>query len=73
MGVPSSLPYPVSLSRDGIPRIIPVFHRRLIRRRDDRADRIVRLYLSFFTLNRLILVVKRGGNPFFLEYCLRSE
>lgn len=64
MGVPSRLPYPISLSRDGIPRVIPRFNRELIRRRDERADRIVQLFLSYLKVARLIQMVKRRGDKF---------
>lgn len=45
-----SLSVPVSLTRSGYPRIIPSFHRKMILRKDDRADVLVRLYCSFFSL-----------------------
>lgn len=45
---PDLLPFPVSLTRSGYPRIIPRFHRRMIYRRDDKADILVKIYLSFF-------------------------
>lgn len=45
---------PISLTRSGCPRIIPSFHRRMIYKRDDKADLLVKLYLSFFTLSKLI-------------------
>ena len=48
----------ISLSRDGIPRCIPEFHRRMIRMRDCKADRLVQLYLSFFSISKLILLVR---------------
>ena len=54
-----SLALPVSLTRKGYPRIIPSFHRRLIYRRDDRADQLVQIYLSFFSLSKIILLAKR--------------
>lgn len=34
----SLLPVPVSLNRSGYPRIIPSFHRRMIMRKDEKAD-----------------------------------
>ncbi|KAL0293073.1 UNVERIFIED_CONTAM: hypothetical protein Scaly_3147500 [Sesamum calycinum] len=43
----------------GAPRIIPSFHRRLILRKDDRADILVQLYLSFFSLSKIIVLAKR--------------
>lgn len=33
-----ALPHPISLTRCGLPRNIPAFHRHMIRRRDDKAD-----------------------------------
>lgn len=42
----TELSVPISLTRTGLPRIIPPFHRKVIRRRDDRADIVVKLYLS---------------------------
>lgn len=53
------LPFPVSLTRTGLPRRIPSFHRAAISRRDEKADKLVRLYLSFFSISKLILVNKR--------------
>lgn len=43
-----SSPVSVSLTRSGLPRIIPIHHRHRISVRDDRADYLVRLYLWFF-------------------------
>lgn len=54
------LPFPVSLNRSGIPRCIPSFHRKMISRRDETADQLVRFYLSMFSLSKLILVRKKG-------------
>lgn len=48
----------VSLSRSGIPRIIPRHHRNQIRLRTERSDYLVRLYLSWFSLNRIIKLAK---------------
>lgn len=42
--------FPVSLTRSGIPRCIPSFHRRLISRRDERSDKLVKFYLSLLIL-----------------------
>lgn len=52
------LPVPVSLTRSGYPRIIPAFHRKKIYAKDDRADQLVKVYLSFFSLNRIIRLSK---------------
>ncbi|KAJ4963572.1 hypothetical protein NE237_023511 [Protea cynaroides] len=48
----------ISLSRDGIPRCFPEFHRRMISMRDCKADRLVQLDLSFFSISKLILLVR---------------
>lgn len=48
----------VSLTRSGIPRIIPKVHRRRIRLKDDRADYLVKLYLSWFSLAKVIKLAK---------------
>ena len=54
-GIPleSSAPM-ISLSRSKLPRIIPVRLRHVIKQRNARSDFIVRLYLSWFTLARVI-------------------
>lgn len=52
------LPISVSLTRSGFPRIIPAHHRRLMLARDDRADRLVKCYLSWFSLAKLITLAK---------------
>jgi len=54
-----SLPHPISLTGGGLPRVIPAFHRRLIRMGGDRGDRLVRFYLSVFSLGKLVVVAKR--------------
>ncbi len=56
---PELLPVPISLTRSGIPTIIPPFHRQIIRSGGDRADPLVRMYLSFFSLNKLIQRAKK--------------
>jgi len=56
---PDLLPFPVSLTRSGYPRIIPRFHRRMIYRRDDKADMLVKIYLSFLTVGRIIPLAKK--------------
>lgn len=67
---PELLPVPVSLNRSGYPRIIPRFHRRMMMRKDDRADVLVKLYLS---LSRdsiesflCVLVIRNGFSNSFL-------
>lgn len=41
------LPYPISLTRTGLPRCIPTFHRRVIASRSDRSDKVVRIVFLF--------------------------
>lgn len=53
------LPVPVSLSRSGYPRMIPSFHRLMIYKKDDRADQLVQMYLSFFALCKIIELAKK--------------
>jgi len=55
-GDPSTglLPFPVSLTRKGYPTIIPFFHRLMIYRKDEKADNSVQLYLSWFSLAKVI-------------------
>lgn len=53
------LPVPVSLTRSGYPRIIPSFHRRMMYKKDDRADQLVQIYLSFFSLAKIIELAKK--------------
>lgn len=49
---PSLLPFPVSLTRSGFPRIIPYFHLHLIYKRDERSDREVQVYCRSFHLQK---------------------
>lgn len=49
-----SLSVPVSLTRTGLQRIIPIMVRRAIRVGDSRADKWVRIYLSWFGAARLV-------------------
>lgn len=48
----------VSLSRSGIPRLIPAHLRHVLAQRDDRADRLCRLYLTLFSVSRIIKLAK---------------
>lgn len=59
------LPVMVSLTRAGYPRIIPSFHRNMIKKGDDRADRLVQLYLSFFTISKIIELAKKVSSSTF--------
>lgn len=52
------LPFPISLTQTGYPRIIPSFHWHLIRRRDSRSDVLVRLYMSGFSIGRIVKLAK---------------
>lgn len=49
-----ALPFPVSNTRSGIPRCIPSFHRHMSLRRDEKADKLVKFYLSLFSLFQLV-------------------
>lgn len=55
----SLLPVPVSLLRAGYPKIIPKFHRRMMMVKDDKADMLVRIYLSYFSLCRGLSALQR--------------
>lgn len=62
---PALLPFPISLTRSGYPRIIPSFHRLKIGKGDDEADRLVRMYLSFFSLYKVITLAKSVNDGLF--------
>lgn len=51
-------PLSVSLTRLGIPRIIPVRHRHIIACHNERSDYLVQLYLSWFTLSKIRKLAK---------------
>ncbi|KAG6467802.1 hypothetical protein ZIOFF_074318 (mitochondrion) [Zingiber officinale] len=55
----------VSLSRDGLPRIIPKHHRSLIKKRGDRGHFLVRLSLSWFSVCRVVMLAKRVSKATF--------
>ena len=57
--IPSIIPVPVSLTRSGYPRIIPSFHRFMIYVKDDKADLLVKVYMSFFSLSKFIELAKK--------------
>lgn len=63
----------VSLTRSGIPRIIPKYHRMIIRRRDSRSDRLVKLYLSWFGLSRIVELAKPIGKATFKSIITPTE
>jgi len=53
--IPKELTVPmVYLKRGGLPRIIPAHHPEMIRRYDSNADRVVKRYLSCFSLAKEI-------------------
>lgn len=55
----------IRLTRTGLPCIIPSFHRKMIRRRDEKADRLVKLYLSLFTVTKIIPLCTRVSRKTF--------
>lgn len=63
----------VSLTRTGIPKVIPVYLRKIIRRRDDRADKWVRIYLSWFGLAKLIQLAPKVSKDTFSSISKPSE
>lgn len=60
-----SLSVSISLTRTGLPRIIPTHIRKLIRNRDERADTWVRIYLSWFGISRLIALAPKVSKATF--------
>lgn len=62
---PIHQPFPISLSRSGYPRIIPAYHRHVIMLGGDRADDLVKLYMSFFSLTKAIPLAKRVSQSTF--------
>lgn len=61
-GVPGPkvpLPFQLSLTRSGYPKIIPSFHRKMIRKKDEKADQLVKIYLSYFSVCRAVKLAKR--------------
>lgn len=53
------LPVPIALTRSGLPRIIPSFIRKKIRMRDGIADMWVQIFLSLFSLHRIVPLAKK--------------
>lgn len=49
----------IALTRTGLPCIIPRHLRKIIRLRNERSDQLVKLYLSWFTLAKIIQLAKR--------------
>ena len=68
--VPDSLSPAVSLTRCGLPRIIPSFHRGKIRRGD---ARIIQLYMSLFTVSKLIPLAKKIDKTLFTSIVSPSD
>jgi hypothetical protein len=62
---PGLLSVPLSLTRTGLPRILPAHHRRAIIKSDSKADMLVKLYLSLFSLSRVILLAKKVSKATF--------
>lgn len=60
-----SLSVPIGLTRSGIPTIIPTVLRKHIRARDARGDRIVKLYLSWFSLSKLVQLAPKVSKETF--------
>lgn len=55
----SSYPFRISLNRSGYPRIIPRYHRKVLMGKDSRRDMICKLYLSLFSVNKIILLAPK--------------
>lgn len=70
---PSLLPVPISLTRGGLPRIIPTFHRKMMRRRDEKADRLVQVYFSFFGLAKLVKLAKPVRKSLFKSFITPAD
>nr|DAC76753.1 TPA_inf: RNA-dependent RNA polymerase [Beta vulgaris mitovirus 1] len=63
--VDRNLSVPVSLSRSGLPIIIPSFHRKVIMCRNERSDVVIQFYLSLFSINRMIPLAKKVSKDTF--------
>lgn len=61
----TSVSTPVSLTRTGYPRIILSYHRRMIRKKDSKSDKLVQWYLSIFSISRAVLLAKRRSYKMF--------
>lgn len=64
-GEPYSMKVKVSLTGYGIPRIIPTYHRRMIREGGPKGDQVVKMYLSWFSLSKLILLAPKVSKSTF--------
>ncbi|KAK2655666.1 hypothetical protein Ddye_008718 [Dipteronia dyeriana] len=61
------LSVPVSLTMFGLHRFIPSYHIKIIHKKDDRANRLVKLYLSWFGLPRIVELAKHISKATFLS------
>lgn len=59
------MPVFVALNGSGFPLRIPGFHRRIIMEHSSRSDTLVKLYLSWFSLYKLILLTKKVNKDTF--------
>jgi hypothetical protein len=50
-----------SCTRSGLPRIIPSSHRKILRKRDDKAQHVARIYLTIFGFSRVY--VRKKTHP----------
>lgn len=55
----------VSLTRSGLPRIIPSFHLWIIASDDPRAASVIQLYMSLFSVSKLIALAPRVRKKLF--------
>lgn len=58
------------LNGHGLPVIIPSFHRRMIMKRDDKADILIQFYLSVSTRNRVIPYAPKGRSE---DVCINGQ
>lgn len=63
----------VSLTKSGYPRIIPSFHRRLIMEKGPRSGLLVKLYLSAFSINKIILLAPKITKSTFASIVTPTE
>lgn len=70
---PSELSVPISLTRSGLPRIIPPYHRKMIRLRNERSDMLVRCSLSALSLAKVIRLAKKVSKTTFSSITDRPQ
>ncbi|DAB41744.1 RNA-dependent RNA polymerase [Petunia exserta mitovirus 1] len=63
----------VSLTRSGIPRIIPKVLRKHIKQRSDHGDILVRIYLSWFSLAKLVELAPKVSKATFTSIATPSK